>query len=163
MPQISEPVIAAPLALAERLDDAGFWMEVQRITQAVLDGEVPSGSRSYEVTAGARRFPTCVAQIPSAAAPIAVVVVVETDGAALPDGQELRRRFGLTEREAEVALLLAERRSNAEIARELAVTRSTVSRHTEKIFRKLGISSRRDVRGVLARAPGGGGEAADAP
>ncbi|HEX2079808.1 MAG TPA: helix-turn-helix transcriptional regulator [Longimicrobium sp.] len=152
MSQFSDPVIATPSTPADKLDDAALWREVQRITRAVLDGEPPAGSRSYEVTAGPRRFLTCVAQITSWAAPIAVVVVVGTDGAAVPGCDELRRRFRLTDREAEVALLLAERRSNAEIARELRVTCSTVSRHTEKIFRKLGISSRRDVRAALTRA-----------
>lgn len=63
----------------------------------------------------------------------------------LPDCCELRRRFRLTERESEVALLLAQRRTNKEIARLLAVSTHTALHHTERVLRKLGISSRRHV------------------
>ncbi|HUS11684.1 MAG TPA: helix-turn-helix transcriptional regulator [Pyrinomonadaceae bacterium] len=61
----------------------------------------------------------------------------------------LKSRFGLTEREVQVAHLLAERYSNREIAQQLGVTIFTAGRHTERILQKLRVSSRREVRAKL--------------
>jgi DNA-binding CsgD family transcriptional regulator len=68
---------------------------------------------------------------------------------------ELRRRLGattaafdpdatdrLTRRECEVMLWVADGLSNAEIARVLVVERSTVRKHLEHIYEKLGVRSR---------------------
>lgn len=41
--------------------------------------------------------------------------------------------------------LLAQARSNAEIARELFITEGTVKRHLNNIYRKLGAKSRMDA------------------
>lgn len=54
-------------------------------------------------------------------------------------------RFGLTAREREVAVLLAERRSNSEIAFALGISPHTASHHTEQVLAKLGLNSRADV------------------
>ena len=55
-----------------------------------------------------------------------------------------RAPFGarLTPRELEVARLVARKRSNAEIARALAVSVRTVDHHVEAVFSKLGIRAR---------------------
>ena len=55
----------------------------------------------------------------------------------------------LTNREFEVARLLAARRSNYEIAELLNVSRATAKRHAENILAKLGLHSRRDVEQVI--------------
>ena len=78
-----------------------------------------------------------------------VVVVVERAESAVPDQGALRRAFGLTTREAQVACLLAERRSNREIGEMLGVTVHTVRRHTERVLAKLEVRSRRDVASRL--------------
>src|SRR5690606_8426450 len=78
-----------------------------------------------------------------------VVVALEHDTSLFPSAQELRKRFRLTRREAEVALLVAERRSTQEIAELLFVTTHTVRRHIEKVLLKLGVRRRTDVRHVL--------------
>lgn len=70
----------------------------------------------------------------------------------LPEIRRLARRFGLTSREAQVARRLAVRRTNSEIARELHVSGHTVRKHTERVLRKMGIHSRRDVYGVISAA-----------
>jgi len=54
-------------------------------------------------------------------------------------------RFGLTRREAQIARLLARRATNREIAEQLDVSPHTVRHHVERIFAKLGVSSRRTV------------------
>jgi LuxR family transcriptional regulator, maltose regulon positive regulatory protein len=51
----------------------------------------------------------------------------------------------LTQREAEVLGLLAERWSNQEIAEKLVVTVNTVRKHTSTIYDKLGVTSRREA------------------
>lgn len=61
-------------------------------------------------------------------------------------------RFGLTSRESEVAALLAERRSNSEIAFALGISPHTASHHTEQVLAKLGLKSR---AGVSQRIFGG--------
>jgi HD-GYP domain-containing protein (c-di-GMP phosphodiesterase class II) len=65
------------------------------------------------------------------------------------DGQRVRRRpelpGGLTRREAEVLVSLARGRSNAEIAEDLSISRKTVSSHLERIFTKLGVSTRTEA------------------
>jgi DNA-binding NarL/FixJ family response regulator len=54
-------------------------------------------------------------------------------------------RSPLTNREWEVVGRLAERRSNADIAAELAVSRATVRSHMKSIHRKLGVNTREDA------------------
>jgi NarL family two-component system response regulator LiaR len=65
--------------------------------------------------------------------------LVESNGVSRP-GPDL-----LTSREAGVLELLQEGRTNAEIAHELSIGIETVRTHARNIYRKLGISSRRDL------------------
>jgi DNA-binding NarL/FixJ family response regulator len=52
----------------------------------------------------------------------------------------------LSPREAEVLLMLQQGRSNAEIAAALGVGVETIRTHAHNIYRKLGVSSRRELR-----------------
>jgi LuxR family maltose regulon positive regulatory protein len=54
-------------------------------------------------------------------------------------------RADLTRRELRILKLLAVRLSNVEISEELCISRATVKRHTQNIYRKLRASSRRDA------------------
>lgn len=65
-------------------------------------------------------------------------------------------RFGLTRREGEVARLLARGLTNAELAGALDISKSTASRHTERVFAKLGVHSRAAVADALQRVPSRG-------
>ena len=78
-----------------------------------------------------------------------VVVLVQVAASDRICDEQLRSCYGLTNREIEVARLLAERKSNREIAQLLDFTIYTAGRHTENILRKLRVPSRRDVRSKL--------------
>ena len=78
-----------------------------------------------------------------------IVVLMQERGESVLCDERLKSCFGLTRREIQVARLLAERQSNREIADLLDVTIYTAGRHTERVMRKLGVASRRDVRSKL--------------
>ena len=67
--------------------------------------------------------------------------VLEAAGAAAVQVRE-RRPAGLSEREAEVLRLLAQGRTNKEIARALVITEKTAGHHVEHIYAKAGVTSR---------------------
>ena len=56
----------------------------------------------------------------------------------------------LTRREREVALLIADGRTNAQIAAALHLTESTVEKHVSRVLAKLAVSSRAGVVRLLA-------------
>lgn len=78
-----------------------------------------------------------------------VLVTVTPHAAPLPDRAALRERHGLTPRQAEVAVLLARRKTNPEIAAELCISEHTARSHTEAVMGKLGVHDRRDVEATL--------------
>lgn len=55
----------------------------------------------------------------------------------------------LTRREREIAALAAGGSRNAEIAAQLHVSIRTVETHLQKVYRKLGVSNRRDLADAL--------------
>lgn len=72
------------------------------------------------------------------------VLVQELGRGALPR-ETLRNRYGLTEREIDVAALVVQGRRNAEIARILGISIHTAERHVERIFAKLDVQTRAAV------------------
>lgn len=84
-----------------------------------------------------------VAMRPASPLPARVLVLVERTGPQLPTVSRLRSRFRLTTREAEVALLLAEGLSDADIGRALGMSAHTARHHGERIFAKVGVHSRK--------------------
>ena len=62
---------------------------------------------------------------------------------------DLSKEFGLTRREAEVAELLSQGRSNQAIARELKISEHTARHHTQRILSKLEVHSRGEAGAKL--------------
>lgn len=58
---------------------------------------------------------------------------------------------GLTRRQRQIARLLANRATNAEIASTLGISVHTARHHSQKVLEKLGISSRAQVRTRFAK------------
>jgi DNA-binding NarL/FixJ family response regulator len=54
----------------------------------------------------------------------------------------LQEKYGLTQREIEVAILLAQGRTNTAIANALHISTHTARHHTQRILGKLGVHSR---------------------
>ena len=71
--------------------------------------------------------------------------------AATPAPADELARFGLTEREREVLILLAAGRSNPEIAQALFISAKTASVHVSNILAKLGVSGRVEAAAVAHR------------
>lgn len=85
--------------------------------------------------------------------PALIVVLQQYERAT--DPHVLQERFGLTPQQARVALLVAERRRNREIAEILSIRPNTARRHTDSVLFKLGVHSRDAVRDVIRREFGG--------
>ena len=85
------------------------------------------------------------------AGPFLEQVDVDLTSAGVDRGAETARRapspLDLTDRERDVAVLVAKGLTNPEVAEELYVSRKAVEYHLGNIFGKLGITSRRELRG----------------
>ena len=69
-------------------------------------------------------------------------------------------QHSLSKREADVLLLLAQKKHAPEIAKELFVSASTAKTHTNNIYKKLDVHSRKELYELIndLRAPSSGGK-----
>ena len=70
-------------------------------------------------------------------------------GARTPAMSQPEEHVDLTEREREIATLAAAGRSNAEIAKRLAISHRTVETHLYRVFKKLGVGERERLADLL--------------
>ncbi len=133
------------------------------LVQALAGGATGRGSRAFggrpprasgEVRTGEgcyRLFGTVLEPGARPGPGTRLLLVVEPCAQRLPDPISLRRRFGLSRREAEVALLLAQGGRNTQVAARLGISPHTARHHTEMVLAKLGIRSRAEVAAALGR------------
>jgi DNA-binding CsgD family transcriptional regulator/tetratricopeptide (TPR) repeat protein len=138
--------LAEPFALqlaGKNADAAGLWLALGCPYEAALalaDGDDESSLR---------RALRMLQQLRAQRAAAIVARRLRALGVrGLPRGPRrstARNPAGLTDRELEVLALMAGGQSNADIAARLALSRKTVEHHASAIFRKLRVSSRRDL------------------
>jgi DNA-binding NarL/FixJ family response regulator len=108
--------------------------DAERLLGAAADTAVRLGAQPLlaELTALARRARLA----PNGAGIPAARVAVDDDD------------LGLTDREREVLLLLAEGRTNRQIGEELFISEKTASVHVSRILAKLGVANRAEAAGI---------------
>jgi DNA-binding CsgD family transcriptional regulator len=84
-----------------------------------------------------------------------VLVALEPPDSRLLNAAELKARFGLSRQESCIAHLLADGRSNAEIAAALFISPHTARTHTQRVLEKLGVGGRAQVASTIVRRRGG--------
>jgi DNA-binding CsgD family transcriptional regulator len=80
-----------------------------------------------------------------------LISVERTATAGYPSDELLAHRFRLTAQEIRVARLLAEGKSNIQVATELSISPHTSRTHTERVLQKLEARSRAEVGSILRR------------
>jgi DNA-binding CsgD family transcriptional regulator len=148
------PLAYAWLRRAEAESAAGEWQAATRSVReaGTIAGRIGADPIAAEAAALARRArldleggpgdpPSGGQARPSARRPAA------------PAGNAVDElaRFGLTDREREVLLLLADGRSNPEIAQALFISPKTASVHVSNILAKLGVGGRVEAAAVVHR------------
>lgn len=101
-------------------------------------------------------------------APVDVAILREGDRIAIGPDVELRFSYqppprpepeaaalALSERELQIALLVAEGLTNAEIGRELAISPHTVMTHLSNVYQRHGLRSRAELTKLVVRARSG--------
>lgn len=129
--------LAAALARASLVGGHAGPAPVERV--------VRTATRAYRLRA------TLVPQAACGPGP-AVAVTVGPEGAVLPTAEAVVARFGLSPREAEVALLIAAGLANDVLAERLFISPHTARRHTERVLAKLGVGNRSAVAHRLMEA-----------
>jgi DNA-binding CsgD family transcriptional regulator len=126
------------------------------------DGGVVGGGGSMALAkrGGPRPYAVLVAPVPERAAllsvsgPAAVVLLTDPDHAPETPAQLLRRIYGLTRKEAQLALALAGGKTLADAAEGLRIAESTARRHLAAIFARTGIHRQAElVRLILSLPP----------
>jgi DNA-binding CsgD family transcriptional regulator len=125
---------------------------------AMPSGAMPSGGRapgrrprlklSREVQIGRQRYRlSAIVLEMDGVGGLDRAIVVELDPIARQRGRPaaVKRRYGLTGRQAEVAALVGRGRTSKEIARQLSIGVRTVEQHTGEVLRKLKAPNRAAV------------------
>ncbi|HXW43507.1 MAG TPA: AAA family ATPase [Streptosporangiaceae bacterium] len=161
--------VAAEHAREQRSDSRATWRTVAEAWQQVGQPYREAYARLREAEAAARagrrdQASRALQACESLAAPLASAPLLKM-AADLAVRARLARapsaprpglaRFDLTSRESEVLALLAEGKSNRQIARALFISERTVAVHVSRILDKIGVRNRTEAAAVAARTAGG--------
>jgi DNA-binding CsgD family transcriptional regulator len=137
---------------AEPYPLAYAWLRLAEVVAAAGDRQA-AGRSVRQAHALASRVG--VAPIAAEAAALARRTRLSLDDpaadAVVPAAEDPLARFGLTEREREILVLLAAGRSNPQIAESLFISPKTASVHVSNILAKLGVDSRVEAAAVAHR------------
>ena len=61
------------------------------------------------------------------------------------------KELGLTERQSELAVLVAQGMSNSEVGERLGIAPATVKKHLEQVYNRLGVSNRTQLAVLMMR------------
>jgi len=151
------PLSYALLRLAEALTAAGdFDAAADAVRQShALALRLGADPIAAEAEALARRarlsLPAESAEALDGRAPGSHGTGTGAEGSEAPKPADELARFGLTDREREVLVLVAAGRSNPEIAKALFISAKTASVHVSNILAKLGVSGRVEAAAVAHR------------
>ncbi|HET7275298.1 MAG TPA: LuxR C-terminal-related transcriptional regulator [Longimicrobiaceae bacterium] len=113
-------------------------------------GDLVSSTRAREITTSRGTYKIRSVVADSNLTPFGgVLLIVDRIRREPPDDSILHEHFGLTNRETQVARLLARGSDNDEIAAELGIGCTTARNHTAHVLGKLRVSSRAQVHTVL--------------
>ena len=132
-----------------------LWPDVQAVASEALrlhgqDGPKSAWTRELFVGRDVLRLIARAITLSAGMSPAAVAVVAERIGPSVASTVAQQIHARLSEREMEVAELLARGCSNDEIAQRLGISAHTARRHTEHVFDKLGVRTRAAVVALLA-------------
>jgi DNA-binding CsgD family transcriptional regulator len=125
------------------------------------DGGVGGGGGSMALAkrAGPRPYAVLVAPVPervapmSLAAPAVVVLLTDPDHAPETPARLLRRVYGLTRKEAQLALALAAGATLSDAAKGLRIAEGTARRHLAAIFARTGIHRQAELMRLILSLP----------
>lgn len=126
-------------------------MEFSPVGTEALLVERTSMRRSYElvVLPIRRQFP----QFAGMGAPIVLVLITDPERQAPAATDLIRKLYGLTAKEAELAEKLAAGVSPARAAEEMNVRYETARTHLKRIYSKMGVSRQSELAALVARIP----------
>jgi DNA-binding NarL/FixJ family response regulator len=161
-----ELITGSARELLDELRSVGSDDSAPAAVRALAASARAGGSAGTVAMPGRDGWITLHASLPEGRSTGRVAVVL--DRAAGPQSTALRlETYGVTAREREVAALIAQGCSNAEIAATLVVSPYTVQDHTKSLFEKTGVRSRRELvariflddylPSLMGRAPLGAG------
>ena len=133
---------AAPMLSEAGCQLAQRWRRLRTVPRPAANGAALLRDVRFATTHAVYRL-WCMALQLGHPVPNQTVVLVERMGLPLPPAAHLRTRFRLTARETQVALLLAEGASDADIGRALGMSIHTARHHGERVFTKVGVHSRK--------------------
>ncbi|MFC3052105.1 helix-turn-helix domain-containing protein [Kordiimonas pumila] len=133
---------------ARGLDDMGLTgmqpgtsLLLGQVKQRLLSGDLQENEHFNIMATGHATVGVHVRNFHSFSGDVFYLVTTTSAGPSRAIGDACQK-YGLTNREAEIALLIATGKCNASLGKEIGISLRTVENHLRSIYRKVGVSSR---------------------